>query len=97
LLIYTPLLLVPVHSNADPTEKCFKKYRFRAGTSVADPGCFIPDPNIFPSRIPDLHNKRDEKSKQPFLWQITVSGASLISQKDHSSRIPEPGQFHPGS
>jgi hypothetical protein len=23
-------------------------------SSVAEPGCFIPDPKIFPSRIPDL-------------------------------------------
>jgi hypothetical protein len=27
-------------------------------TSVADPGCFIPDPTIAPSRIPDPQGKK---------------------------------------
>jgi hypothetical protein len=42
----------------------FTKVDFRfAMTSVADPGCLflIPDPDFYPSRIPDLGSKNSNK------------------------------------
>jgi hypothetical protein len=54
-------------------------------SSVADPGCFIPDPGSgsqkSSSRIPDptVHKKRDEKKINPTCFlRLMVSGASLI-------------------
>jgi hypothetical protein len=60
-------------------------------SSVADPGCFIPDPDLFPMRIPDpniFHSgsyiTRVMKNKNTF---IRVSEASFNIQKDNSSQI----------
>jgi hypothetical protein len=43
--------------------------------SVADPGCFIPDPNNFSSQI--LHKKRKEKTYLGYLWLVGTNFSSL--------------------
>ncbi len=65
-------------SNQDPKHKC--------PFSVADPGCLsrIPDPDFYPSRIPDLG----------FFTQKIVTKLSKIWVWDPGSEIRDPEKTH---
>ncbi len=58
--------LIPQHVNYIlSVGKCL----FRLFGSVADPGCIsrIPDPDFYPSRIPDLKTATKERSEKKFV------------------------------
>jgi hypothetical protein len=85
-----------------------KKHKLQIPTvlhSVADPGCFIPDPAIFSSRIriqtffhPESYMKSGMQTNLFLASYAFRSSHSLShSQKDTGSEIRDPEKIHPGS
>jgi hypothetical protein len=81
VLVATVLVLYSVRAHLLAPFKAMCCGRVRA--SVADPGCFIPDPDptIAPSRIPDPGGKKAPDPDPQHWFARTVSGPSIIFKK----------------
>ncbi len=85
--VWIPGSGVWVYKDLEVEYECMNTWKWsmsvwRPGSSVADPGCLslVPDPDFYPSRIPDLGSKNSNKREG---WKEIFFHTFLCSHKFH--------------